>query len=181
MKKILETERVYLREMEPGDIVTIRKMLQDPEVMEHYSHDFSEEDIQEWLDRQLRRYAQHGFGHWAACLKDGDEMIGQCGIALQDADGRQVPEIGYLLLKEHWHKGYAAEMAIACRDYAFNTLSFEEVYSLIRDTNAASQKVAVRNGMRYRFGYVEHFYGNDINTMAYSVMKSELAETPPQG
>lgn len=48
---ILETERLYLRKMEQSDYSALCKILQDEEVMYAYEHAFSDEEVQEWLDR----------------------------------------------------------------------------------------------------------------------------------
>lgn len=61
---------------------------------------------------------------------------------MQEYKAAQVPEIGYLLAYKYWHKGYAVEAATFCREYGFNTLHFNALYSIIRDTNIASQNVA---------------------------------------
>lgn len=87
-------------------------------------------------------------------------MIGQCGITLQEYKGKQVPEIGYLLAHGHWHRGYAAEAAVACREYGFNTLNFSALYSIIRDTNVSSQQVALRNGMTLVDTIVKFYRGS---------------------
>ena len=136
---ILETERLILRQMTQEDYPALCRMLQDPLCMYAYEHAFSDEEAQAWLDRQLKRYREDGFGLWAMVRKDTGEMIGQCGLTWQDAGGERVLEVGYLLQRAHWHHGYATEAAVACRDYAFNVLHAPEVYSIIRDTNAASQ------------------------------------------
>ena len=47
---ILETERLVLREMEQGDFADLAEILQDPEVMYAYEHDFTDADVQAWLD-----------------------------------------------------------------------------------------------------------------------------------
>ncbi|MFQ7302611.1 MAG: GNAT family N-acetyltransferase, partial [Beduini sp.] len=61
---ILETERLYLREMTHEDEKDLSEMLQDPKVMYAYEHNFSDTDVQIWLDRQLARYHKDGFGLW---------------------------------------------------------------------------------------------------------------------
>lgn len=80
---ILETKRLLLREMEQNDFQDLAELLQDPQVMYAYEHDFTQEDVQEWLDRQRKRYAQYGFGLWAVVLKSTGEMIGQAGLTMQ--------------------------------------------------------------------------------------------------
>jgi RimJ/RimL family protein N-acetyltransferase len=49
-------------------------------------------------------------------IKETNKMIGQCGLSMQDANGKKVLEIGYLLNRAYWHKEYASEAAIACKD-----------------------------------------------------------------
>lgn len=159
---ILETERVYLREIEQADFDSMCKILQDEETMYAYEGAFSNTEVQEWLDRQISRYHQWNFGLWAVILKDTDEMIGQCGLTLQPWKETEVLEIGYLFNRLYWHKGYATEAAEACKHYAFEILKADEVCSIIRDTNTASQKVAIRNGMTKADTWVKHFRGIDM-------------------
>ncbi len=47
---ILETERLLLRELEQSDFKDLSEMLQDSRVMYAYEHDFSDADVQEWLE-----------------------------------------------------------------------------------------------------------------------------------
>ena len=166
---ILETERLYLREIQQSDYTALCKILQDKDVMYAYEHAFDDIEVQEWLDKQIKRYHDFGFGLWAVILKETEEMIGQCGITMQDYNNKQVPEIGYLFQKSFWHMGYASEAAISCKKYAFETLNFDEVFSIIRDTNLASQNVALRNGMSIKDNFVKHYYGVDMLHLVFSV------------
>ena len=124
-----------------------------------YEGVFSDTEVREWLDRQLARYRSDGFGLWAVELSGTGELIGQCGLTWQEFDGGRVMEVGYLFERAFWHHGYATEAARACRDYAFDVLGAEEVFSIIRDTNAASLAVARRNGMKQRGSLVKHYRG----------------------
>ena len=171
--QILETDRLYLRRMEEEDFPDLCRMLQDPQVMYAYEHAFEDEEAWAWLKNQQRRYEQDGFGLWAVILKESGEMIGQCGLTYQDCNGRQVVEVGYLFIKDFWHQGYAAEAARASRDYAFLHLQAEEVYSIIRDTNLPSRRVAAANGMKETEKLVKHYYGMDMPHLVYSVTKEE--------
>lgn len=171
--KILETDRLYLRRLCPEDFDALCIILQDAEVMYAYEHAFSDAEVLEWQNRQLERYEKYGFGLWAVIDKENQALIGQCGLTMQAVGDRQVMEIGYLFQKAYWHHGYAIEAAAACKKYAFETLGAREVYSIIRDNNLPSQKVAVRNGMSVRGSLVKHYYGMDMPHLVYSVNREE--------
>ena len=169
MKPIMETERLILREMEPSDLSALCAILRDNQTMYAYEGAFSQEEAQAWLDKQLNNYLRDGFGLWAVVLKSSDGMIGQCGLTRQMADGHEVFEIGYLFNRLHWHMGYAAEAARACREYAFDRLGAAEVFSIIRDSNLASMNVAIRNGMLVRGRFIKHYRGVDMPHLIFSV------------
>ena len=120
--RILETQRLLLREMTQADYPALAEILQDRVAMFAYEHAFSDEETQTWLDRMRERYAKDGFGLWAVVCKETGEMIGQCGLTWQNYEGERVLEIGYLFQRKHWKKGYAIEAARACKHYAFETL-----------------------------------------------------------
>lgn len=170
---ILQTNRLTLRKMIPYDYDALCRTLQDEEAMYAYEHAFSDQEVQQWLNRQLQRYRDYGFGLWAVILKETGEMIGQCGLTMQDCGGREVMEIGYLFERAYWHCGYATEAALACKEYAFETLGVSEVFSIIRDNNFASQKVARRNGMLQRSKLVKHYYHMDMPHLVFSITREE--------
>ena len=168
---VLDTARLILRHMNQNDYKSLCKILQDEAVMYAYNGVFSNNEVQEWLDRQLLRYRDFGFGLWAVVLKETNEMIGQCGLSVQPCKGRKVLEIGYLFQKACWHKGYASEAAKACKRYAFEHLKAQEVFSIINDTNAASKKVALRNGMSLIDTWQKRYRGMEMLCCLYSVKK----------
>ncbi|WP_288629380.1 GNAT family N-acetyltransferase, partial [uncultured Ruthenibacterium sp.] len=93
---IFETERLYLRKITQDDLADLAEILQNPNVMYAYEHDFSDNDVQVWLNRQIERYNKNGVGLWAVILKDTNEMIGQAGLTMQPYKNTEVLEIGYL-------------------------------------------------------------------------------------
>lgn len=168
----IDTERLYMRELTQNDFEPLCSILCDSETMYAYNGAFSSAEALEWLDKQLARYEKHGFGLWAVILKETGEMIGQCGLTVQQWKGREVLEIGYLFRREYWHMGCASEAAAACRRYAFDVLGVEEVCSIIRDTNIPSKNVALRNGMTLAdTGYIKHYRGVDMPHELYAVRK----------
>ena len=168
---ILETKRLYLREMNPSDFNSLCRILQDEKAMYAYEGAFSDQEVQEWLDRQIYRYQKWNFGLWAAILKETDKMIGQCGLTMQQWKDQEVLEIGYLFERSHWHQGYATEAAKACKQYAFEKLNASEVCSIIRDSNTASQNVTMRNGMVMKDQWIKHYKGVDLPHYRYVVYR----------
>ncbi|WP_261830604.1 GNAT family N-acetyltransferase [Inconstantimicrobium mannanitabidum] len=168
---ILETQRLVLREMTQADLSDLCNILQDEDVMYAYEGAFSAGEVQEWLDRQIRRYKEYGFGLWSVVLRETGVMIGQCGVTMQDYKNTKIMEVGYLFQKQYWHHGYASEAAIACKEYAFDKLNAKEVYSIIRDTNIPSQNVAIRNGMTRIDEFIKHYRGVDVPHFLFSTKK----------
>jgi len=167
----LETQRLLLREMTQDDYPALSAILQDEQTMYAYEGAFSDDETQAWLDKNLTRYHEDGIGLWAVVLKESGEMIGQTGLTWQDVSGKHVPEVGYLFNRAFWGKGYAVEAAIACKEYGFSELGFDEIYSTVRDKNIASMNVAIRNGMLIRERYIKHFKGIDMPHYAFSVRR----------
>jgi len=168
---ILETPRLVLRRMTQADCPALAEILQDERTMVAYEGAFSDAETQAWLDKQLLRYQMDGFGFWAVVLKESGKMIGQAGITWQDVENKRIPEIGYLLNRACWGHGYAAEAAAACKQYAFETLGFDEIYSLIRDTNIASMNVAIRNEMLVRGRFIKPYRGVEMLHYIFSARR----------
>ena len=145
---IIETERLFLREMKESDFDALYEVLADSDIMQHYPYTFDESRVRNWIQRNIERYRIFGFGLWAVCLKETGEMIGDCGLTLQLIDGRIKPEIGYHIRANKQRNGYAKEAAIAVRDWTFNNTPFQIVYSYMKYTNAPSVKTAISYGCK---------------------------------
>jgi len=144
---ILQTPRLLLRELTPRDADAVAQVLSDPETMRHYPAPYDRAGVEQWIERNRQRYQNDGVGLWAMKLKQTEEVIGDCGILLQQVEGERFYEIGYHLRRDQWHQGLATEAAIACRDWAFAHLKTNRLISLIRPENLPSRRVAERNGM----------------------------------
>lgn len=151
----LETQRLTLREMTAGDYDALYAVLGDSDIMQHYPYTFTEARVQQWIAVNQRRYREHGFGLWAVCLKETGEMIGDCGLTLQNINGRQRAEIGYHIARAHQRQGYAKEAARACLGWTFTHTTFGVVYSYMRKENLPSIATAKANGMRLMEEYTD--------------------------
>ena len=165
----LETERLLLRELNEDDFPSLCDIIQDDDTMYAYEGALSDAEAKEWLVRQIGRYKKYGFGPLAVILKDTGKLIGQIGLSMQKWKDREMLEIGYLLNKDYWHNGFATEAALLCKNYAFNVLKANEVCSIIRDSNVASQNVAKRVGMAKVDEWVKHYRGVNMPHFLYLV------------
>ena len=80
---ILESARLYFQELQQADYEDLCEILQDPEVMYAYEHAFDQQEVQQWLENQQRRYRTYGFGLWALRLKSSGVLVGQAGLTMQ--------------------------------------------------------------------------------------------------
>ncbi len=167
---VLETKRLILREMTLDDLDDLLTVLSDPEAMQFYPKPFDRQMTQAWIERSMQRYTQHGFGLWALVLKERGELIGDCGLVVQEVDGVEEVEIGYHVRRDWWGQGLATEAAQACRDYGFNQLGFNKLISLIHPANIASHRIAQKNGMKL----VKKMEWRNKPTCIYAVERSSL-------
>ena len=169
---IIETERLFLREMKENDFDALYEVLADADIMQHYPYTFDENRVRNWIQRNIERYRIFGFGLWAVCLKETGEMIGDCGITLQLIDGQIKPEIGYHIRADKQRNGYAKEAAIAVRDWTFNNTPFQIVYSYMKYTNEPSEKTAISYGCKQVDEYKDD--ENEI-TKVFAISKDQWA------
>ena len=145
---MLETQRLRLRRFRREDVDAIFAIIGDDVAMQYYPRTFNRSDAVQWIERNLRRYRDDGYGLFAVTLKDNDALIGDCGIIKQSVEGEPQMEVGYHFRRDQWGHGYATEAAQACMGLAFRAFGAGKVISLIRPENVPSQRVAERNGMK---------------------------------
>ena len=145
--QILETPRLILREFRQDDVNALALILSDSETMRFYPAPFDRVGVEDWISRNLRRYREQGHGLWAMILKSSGELVGDCGLTVQDVEDANEIEIGYHVRRDLWGQGLATEAAGACRDFGFAHLPVERLISLVRPENLQSCRLAEKNGM----------------------------------
>jgi RimJ/RimL family protein N-acetyltransferase len=142
----LVTKRLLIREFEAADLDGLTAVYGDPAVLWWEPEPLSRERTARALARILERYRSDGIAEYAVCLKDGGELIGDCGPVYREIEGERLPELGWDLRSDQWGHGYATEAARAVLTHAAD-IGLGRVYSLITPGNARSQGVARRLGM----------------------------------
>ena len=146
---VIETERMRLRKLTPQDLDSLVEIYGDPQAMRYFEKVFTRDEILErFLNRNLARYRDPGYGMYAVESKKQGEFLGLAGPNLEEVDGERYIEVGYSFKPAAWGNGYATEAAAACMRYAFERLGAQRVVSFIDPGNRPSQRVAQRNGLR---------------------------------
>lgn len=172
MRIILKTDRLTLRELDHSDHEALMAILSDKETMSHYPAPYTSEEVTTFIQKNIERYKRINCGLWACELIKTNELIGDCGITIQNIDGVNEYEIGYHFHKEHWGNGYATETATAVKDYGFENLGLTKLCSYMAEDHLASRNVAERNGMKIEKRFLNPRNRN-FPTVVYSIMKGE--------
>ena len=138
----LETRRLRLRKFREEDWDPYAVMCADPEVMRYLGTGATQTRDEAWraIAGMLGHWQLRGYGMWAVESKETGEFVGRAGFIYPA--GWPGFELGWVLGKPHWGKGYASEAARAALRYAFDVLKRDRVISLIRPDNAPSIRVA---------------------------------------
>lgn len=156
--RLVETARLVLRPFTVADHPAYARLTSDPDVMRYVGAGIANTSDMAWrsVSAMLGHWEMLGYGLWAVTLRDGPlrdgSLIGHVGFI--DIAGWPGFELGWLLGKDFWGRGYAFEAAEAARRIAFEDLKKDRVISLIREGNAPSIRLARKLGAQ-REGEVE--------------------------
>ncbi|MGZ8607532.1 MAG: GNAT family N-acetyltransferase [Actinomycetota bacterium] len=145
---IVETDRLLLRAYRIEDVDGLAPMFADPEHMRYYPAPLTREGTVAWVERQLERYREDGFGLWIIEERSTKVVLGTAGPTLQVVEGDPHVEIGWHVRPGRKGEGIAPEAGAAARDWAFANLGVDHVISLVRPENVPSARVAEKLGMQ---------------------------------
>lgn len=144
----LETDRLIIRPWRHEDRPALARMAGDAEMMRYVTRGqtWSDEAVDQMLERQRLHLAQHGVCFGATQLKSSGEVIGVVGM--QQLDGGEF-ELGWWIWKDYWGRGFATEAAGAYVEYARDAMGLKTLVAVIDPPNIASKVVAERLGLRF--------------------------------
>lgn len=148
--QILETERLVLRHLEPGDATFILRLLNEPSFIENIGDRGVRnlEDAERYIENGPRAsYDRFGFGLFLVELKSSGDPLGICGLLKRDA--LEVPDIGFAFVPEFWSQGYAIEAASATFAWARDTLGIKRLAAITSPNNDKSIRLLEKLGFRF--------------------------------
>ena len=148
--RVLETERLVLRQLSTADAEFILELLNEPSFLRFIGDKGVRtlEDARQYiLNGPVESYEKNGFGLYLVGLKDKATAIGICGLVkrdpLPDAD------IGFAFLPAYWSKGYAVESAAGVMNYAREVLRLDRILAITSPDNEASAKLLGKISLRF--------------------------------
>ncbi|XGW00107.1 MAG: GNAT family N-acetyltransferase [Leptolyngbya sp. BL-A-14] len=153
----IETDRLILREFQRKDLQELAPILADPKVMKFSPTGVSSvEQVRERIEGFIACYNEFGFGKWAVILKQTNQLLGYCGIAVDQIDGNEEKELGYRLNSRYWGQGLATEASSAAVKYGFEQFNLPYILGLVERANVASVRVLEKIGMQHQRTTVFH-------------------------
>ncbi len=162
--------------------------------------DFADSEVQRFLNRPDKLFYLEGEYDWYDGLRkdessrvmavllnkgagkgrsDGEhELIGSVGIHGIDIISRNA-ELGYLLFRKYWGKGYATEAVWLGIDYAFRTLNLRKLIARVMEPNRASSSVLEKNGFALAGRLTSHHYLRSygyVDELYYELHRDSVAD-----
>lgn len=167
----VQTERLVMRGFVEDDLDEWAAICAEPEVTRWVGDEdgLSREDAWRRMAYLIGHWALRGFGHWALVERVTGKLVGRAG--LYEPEAWPGLEVGWLVGREHWGRGFAPEAGRASIEWAREELGADHVISLIEDSNERSARVAEKLGMtvegRTRIvnkQYEVRIFGADLGT-----------------
>lgn len=148
---LIETDRLVIRPISADDTELLHRLYSDPDVMRYHGYGPKPpEEVQILATNMISHQEKHGFSSGNVFEKDSGSFVGRAGLIYVDLQDDQPDiEIGYLLFKPFWNKGYGTELALAILNWGFKHLPVTKLVANVRSENNGSIKVLEKIGMSY--------------------------------
>jgi RimJ/RimL family protein N-acetyltransferase len=145
----IKTPNLSLAPLLPEDAGVLYRIYQSPGVLTYFPNPVSPalEKVQRFIDGQQAHWEKVGYGNWGVRLVDTPGIIGWAGLQYLPELGET--EVGFLLDRPYWGRGYATEAAQASLDFGFEHMNLAHIIALVHPGNLASKRVIEKCGMVY--------------------------------
>jgi ribosomal-protein-alanine N-acetyltransferase len=159
-ESVIQTLKLMLRPLEAGDAEVLHRIYQTEGVLQYFPNSAPPplERVERFIISQHEHWEKFGYGNWGIVPEGESQIIGWAG--LQYLPELNETEVGYLLDKPFWGKGFATEAARASIQFGFGQCNLDHVIALVHPENLASRRVAEKCGMTYVD--MIHLWGIDL-------------------
>ena len=148
MKYTIESKRLIFRPWEKSDAPTLFNGWANNEEITKYLTWNPHKDIETTnyiIDKRIKEYEEKDRINFAIVLKENNILIGSIDVVGYINNN---PEIGYMLKKEYWNKGYMSEACLRVIKFLFS-LGFKKIYIRAQVENIASNRVIQKCGGKF--------------------------------
>lgn len=171
---LLETTRLIVKSTSLDQLENAYALYSDPEVMHYLGGPKSRDDTKAALQEMIWHEEKHGFSSGNVYEKETDLFVGRSGLLyLAFKEDQPDIEVGYVLHKAFWNKGYATELAKGFIAWGFQHLSVDKLVATTSLKNMRSRHVLEKVGMHYvgNINYASHVYHFDYQIAKYEILK----------
>jgi RimJ/RimL family protein N-acetyltransferase len=171
--KVLETERLFLKQTIKEDANLILNLYNTPKWIEFIGDrnintvNDAENYIETKMTPQIKKL---GYGNYTIIRKSDGEKIGSCG--LYDRDGVDGIDIGFAFLPEYEKMGYAYESTSKLAETAFNDFKLNQISGITSKRNTGSQNLLLKLGLKLE-GNIK-LPNNNEEILLYKLVKPQL-------
>ncbi len=143
----LTTERLALRRFTAEDLDWLAALWADADVMRYMGGPERRASAQTMLEERILRYYDEypGLGIWMTLDRSTGAALGL--HLLNHIRGESILQIGFVLDKPAWGRGYGTEMAAALMRYGFVDVRLPRLCAMTHPANLASQHVLLKIGL----------------------------------
>jgi|SRR5690606_2410644 len=177
---LLGTDRLLLRGYEPSDKAAIFEYASDVETAQYmlWERHRTIADAETFLDGFVsENYAAEALDY-AICERDRSErVIGGIGV-YQRSLSHKTMELGYILHRDFWGRGYVPEAGRALLRRAFQTTDVERIYAPIFEENEKSRRAAEKMGLKFEGIHRSALAirGSRCSEAVYAIIRDDLTE-----
>lgn len=140
--------------LEP-DAEVLYRIYQTEEVLRYFPNPTPPpiERVQRFIEGQKVHWEKYGYGNWGILPEGETNIVGWTG--LQYLPELDETEVGFLLDRPFWGKGFATEAALASLNFGFKQMKLNHIIALVHPENLASRRVIQKCGTKYAMAYVD--------------------------
>lgn len=172
----LETDRLILRKICLDDAEDIFEVGSCRDVAQYVTWDAHKtiEDSKAFIKSAEKFPEKKQLYPWAIILKNENKVIGGCSFMNWQPEQSRA-EVGYMLSKKYWNKGYMTEALREVMKFGFEKMGLNRIEALCTPENTASAKVLEKVGMRLEGLLRQYlfFKGKFWDFNMYSILRNE--------
>lgn len=149
---LFKSENFGFKPVTENDFKYFQMLDADPEIMSFFPSGVrSTQEIQDKIKKYVTGYKKNGYGVFLVFDLTSGEFIGRAGF--DDIESGET-EVGYVILKAYWGKGFASRILKALLSWAKNNIHKNKIIAFTPTNHIASERVMQKAGMIYSGNYI---------------------------